>query len=789
MNLKARKRQLAPPQVEEKMKITIQGTDYTSTLDASRPLIIERKLNAPSVCALALSLPTNSSLTTPLRNQSLTIAGDNGTVYFTGYIAATPMPEYAGLALEGPRYRIAVQAISDEILLDQLLMPPSTGNAAQTAAALIADLVTHAASPALSISGLASTASISSFVPDPGASFSKSAGQVAAQARAAYRALNGALSLSTIPGVVHTLNETDGTLTLANLSLTSSTSRTLANDITVCGEHEPVAYVTEYFQGDGATTQFDLAADPFFPPASKTTIIHELFNEPAINLSLWDCMSGNQAFTLGASGLSLNGGTGYDGQNLLTWVDNIEMGGTLLLEATGVSLAANSSGVLAAFYVGLDTQSSCVAGFRATAQPGTGIVSLQPLIQGVSSGTSYTLNPANQYTLRLRVNCADVERNQSLYRSYGDNGPINTGGASIPIGARVQCEIQPFVDGVAGMPVILYDGLIPNLPTACTVTAASSITLTGSMRGFNLTNLGPYWVVSTPPHGAVYSRRIGTLAESAECHIERTGKLVFYTGSAPVAGEQVAVSYRTLGRSVGRSVNAASQQALVQAGLPSVACWSGSVTNPPCRSSADCRNAASAIQQASAGASALWAGSYRATSLTFTSDAWPGDALLLNAPSASLNAQVVIRTVELTYRSTMPDLVEYAITFANDWADDLAIKTSASIPADAWMPAAIALTPLANLTALTVTAPNGVTVTINTGVSPPTGGGFEIRNRDFAFMPGEDPDLVARAAVPTITFSRQSANDRFFIRMYDGATPPNYSEFSTALFINLPLAS
>jgi hypothetical protein len=40
-----------------------------------------------------------------------------------------------------------------------------------------------------------------------------------------------------------------------------------------------------------------------------------------------------------------------------------------------------------------------------------------------------------------------------------------------------------------------------------------------------------------------------------------------------------------------------------------------------------------------------------------------------------------------------------------------------------------------------------------------------------------------------MTFSRETANDRFFIRMYDGSTPPNYSEFSTALFINLPLGS
>ena len=56
---------------------------------------------------------------------------------------------------------------------------------------------------------------------------------------------------------------------------------------------------TEYFLGDGATTQFYLAQDPFFPAASKATIISELFNEPQINQSVW----GNH----GRSGLSLTG--------------------------------------------------------------------------------------------------------------------------------------------------------------------------------------------------------------------------------------------------------------------------------------------------------------------------------------------------------------------------------------------------------------------------------------------------------------------------------------------------
>src|ERR1035438_2167834 len=105
------------------MKITIHGQDYSAALDAVRPLTVERKINEPSVCQLWLSLSANSGLPAPLRYQSIAITGDDGTTYFTGYIAVSPLPEYAGLGFEGPRYRTAIQAISDEILLDQLLMP------------------------------------------------------------------------------------------------------------------------------------------------------------------------------------------------------------------------------------------------------------------------------------------------------------------------------------------------------------------------------------------------------------------------------------------------------------------------------------------------------------------------------------------------------------------------------------------------------------------------------------------------------------------------------------------
>ncbi|MGB6743101.1 MAG: hypothetical protein WBE38_05525, partial [Terracidiphilus sp.] len=214
------------------MKITIQGQDYTATLDAAHPLVITRKLNEPSICELWLSLPASGSLAAPARYQALAITGDDGTIYFTGYIAVSPLPEYAGVGLEGPRYRTAIQAISDELLLDQLLMPQSAGMTGETAGSLLASLVTHSGSAALSTLGLTLNTAVANFAPEHGASWSKSAGQVASMARAAYRAVSGALTLSSVQTTVHPLNETDGSLALSNLDFTASVKRALANDVT-----------------------------------------------------------------------------------------------------------------------------------------------------------------------------------------------------------------------------------------------------------------------------------------------------------------------------------------------------------------------------------------------------------------------------------------------------------------------------------------------------------------------------------------------------------------------------
>ena len=91
--------------------------------------------------------------------------------------------------------------------------------------------------------------------------------------------------------------------------------------------------------------------------------------------------TGGGYITLGANGLTMNGGNGIDGQTLLAWLDPIEMGGTLLLEAVGVTLSPGSTGILAGFFTGLRQRRIAPRASRPL-RVGTGAVTLQPMVQG-----------------------------------------------------------------------------------------------------------------------------------------------------------------------------------------------------------------------------------------------------------------------------------------------------------------------------------------------------------------------------------------------------------------------
>ncbi len=776
------------------MKITIDNhdgkgpVDYSSAVVMGEPLRIVRRLNQPATCDLTLF--PGRGVATPVRNGRIVVANDSGVVLFTGYVATEPALELAGHRSEGAAYRAAVSAMSDEILLDRQHLPQiapiggaSSGQALDSMLAVLEmeNIVSDLAQANLGVSD---------FQTSGNGSWSKNAGVLAASVRSAYRLINGTLTMTPIGTVTHSLSESDGSLSLAGLQL--SMVKAPANDVTVFGETEPSAYVTEFFQGDGTTAVFFLSEAPWMPSSSTTKPLNDSFQGASINPQVWSVDDPGSALTLTGEGLTCGGGGSAIGTTVLSTLSNPELGGGLVIEVGGVQFGQNTSGILnGCFNAGQASVDSCIAGFLIG--QANGATTISPLINGVVAGSSFAPAAGHMYTLRLRFYSSDVQRVLQAYYSVGaDNAPECFGANLLPAIANMLFEVQDTTNGVAGAPTVLYSGSFTTSPAPwCMFAPLTAGYLQCSIGYVSMERQGPFWVTSTPINGAPVVRRLGTTAQGADCAIDRTGKLLFYPASTPQAGELIAVSYRTSRRSVARLADASSIAAeSIGGSLPGKACWTGTVTSPVTRSSADCENAASAILAVSANRAAAWSGKYTEWNADQQGDVWPGDAVAVASASAGLNANLVVREVQIDGNSATPNLTRYTLTFANDWADEIAIRTSSAIPADALLPLeAETATPLATLSSLAVTSVTGSAIQIAAGITAPTGGGFEVRRRDWSFTPGPGPDLVLRSPVSNFTIPRQAAMERYYIRMYDGSTPPNYSRFSTAVFVNLPLTT
>ena len=536
-----------------------------------------------------------------------------------------------------------------------------------------------------------------------------------------------------------------------------------------------------------STVLFDLTEDPYFPAASKTKPLTELFNEPTINTQIWALNDSGSHLSLTAAGLTCAGGDGIDGDTTLTAVNLLEVGGSLVLEAGGVQFGSVTQGVINGLYDGVVKVVNCVAGFQINQVSGGTTVA--PLVNGVVSGSTFAPAEGHMYTLRLRIYCNEMQRVLQSYNSIDDTGAHTYGGVYLSSGGNVVLEIQDTTNGVAAAPIVLYSGSVDNAPSVMTLALINSSSLQCSIASFEISQQGPVWVMSTPPGGGAIVRRMGTTAQGADCRIERTGKLRFYPTSTPQAGELVAISYRTTHRSVGRLANAQSiAQESYNGQLPGTAAWIGTVTSPAARSSIDCENAASALLDLATSRAAAWKGKYTAWDMEGQSDVWPGDVLAVASTSAGLNANLVVRSVQVELSCTSPGLAKYVVSFANDWADTLAIKTSTAVPADVWLPQQPETAPpLANLASLSITAVSGSAIQVSANATPPVNGGFEVRRRDWAFGPGTNSDLVLRSPVPNFSIPREAVMEQYYIRMYDGSTPPNYSRFSSAVFVNVAL--
>lgn len=793
------------------MRITIDNldglgaVDYTGVVADQGPITVKRRLNAPATCAAELIL-AGSGPHTPTRRGRVVVRAEDGSVFFTGYLAIEPVRVYAGESTSGSVYRVHVDAVGDEWLLDRqgsgTVPGADSAGLQQDAGELLTQLSTRVqnGSQALAVqaeSGLR----LSGVVPaESTAPWSVNAGLAASAGYAGYRVLGGDISVQPAGVTVHTLGDGDGSFHPSAFEV--SHARELANDVTLSGAEEPAAYVTESFSGDGVTAQFTLS-EPVFR-GTGGALLRDPFEDATFHPARWVLRDPGGYLSVGDLGLTANGGTGSDGQTALTALGGVEMGGTLVAELGGVVLGPGSDGVLAGFYSGSPVLANCLAGFRVRQSVSStgGETVLAAVVNGAEVGSPFTAE-GHSYTLRLRLHCAEMYRVAQLYYCMVD-GAVKGFGSDASSSAGMEMVFELTDEGVASNTpaTVLYDTAVSgavagSAPAVCQFAVTSAVQMFGSVRSVRLDCTGSAWVVSTLADGSRVTRLTGVAGEGVDCQIDygsavgTPGSLLFLPKRLPEAGERVTVFYRGQRRAVARLADAASVAGETVGTSAGTSRWSGKVLQPPARTSADCESAAQAVLAMATSRSAAMAGRY--ATVNPVTDVWPGDVLEVTREGVS--STLLVRSVEVVDGHAIPEVRRYDIGFANDWAtewaDGLGLRLSDKIAVDALLPQAAASGPAEvqeNLPQLSVTALSGTVLQVNTGTDAPAGGGFEVRRRDWVFGPGASgADFVLRSPVRSFAIPRAAESERFYVRMFDGSTPPVYSRFSSALFVHAPV--
>ncbi|HEY5381855.1 MAG TPA: hypothetical protein VIJ65_06340 [Acidobacteriaceae bacterium] len=798
------------------MRITIDNLDgagardYTAAIAPQGPVTVQRTLNAPTRCTAEVVVGV-AGLPLPARLGRVMVEADDATVLFTGYVATEPVRVYAGEASSGPTYRARVSAVSDEWLLDRL----GSGASSDAGLSLALDgndlLARLTARVQAGQTAMVGTTPVTGsrvsgvFSARASAPWSVNAGAAASASYSGYRAMANQVTMQPAGAVTHAFSDADGTLSVAELQV--GAIRELANDVTVSGAEEPAAYVSESFAGDGTTTVFKLSESLY--RTTHRTVISDSFDGAAFDVSQWEVLDGGGYLSLGGAGLVMNGGPGRDGGATLTALDALEIGGSVVFQLSGVVLGASSDGMLAGLYQGTVELGNCFSGFRVRqSESGSGGVTLiVPVLNGVEVGTSFTPAAGHAYTLRLRFHCVEMQRVMQIYYCMVD-GVVQSFGNGSGVAAPLDVVFELVDEGASSNTpaTVLYDsagaGGVTGSPETCAVVAVNSTQLFGSIRAIEITRPGSAWVVSTLPNGTKQTRLVGAAGEGVDCEVSygtsagTPGRVTFFSGRVPVVGEQVTVLYRNQQRSVARIADAASVAAEAQAGaaaqIDGTSRWLGKVLQPEARSSADCESAAQAVLAFATSRTAAVAGSYAVVNPA--DDIWPGDVLAVT--SDGVTSSLLVRSVVVKDGNAVPEIRRYAIKFANDWAtewaDGLGLKLSEAIATNAVLPQTAAAVPaqvLANLQQLSATSISGSALQIDAGCDPPTGGGFEVRRRDWSFGANVDTaDLVLRSPVRNFSIPRAAQVERYYVRMYDASSPALYSRFSSAVFVNMPLS-
>jgi hypothetical protein len=765
------------------------AVDYTAALDLTVAPRVLRKINQPAELQCSLT-GAGKAIVSGAR---VILTKTNGTFVFTGYLTQAPQCEYLGWGEAGAVYRYHLIAESDELLLDQKALPNRAPFTERSAGSALRQLAQDLLPGFFDTTAVQDVDTLAVYQVNPEKKFSWHAGEIALAARASYRAMNGALLLAPVGAAIYAVNQSDGNFSPAGLKVIGPSM--LVNDVTMIGLDEPQAYVRDYFVGDGLSRLFYLSQKPF--AQSKPALIDEQYKGPGLDAATW--VVGDPAAVVSVAGqtLAVNGGTGLDGQTVVQFIEQVELGGALQLQHGDVSFAGPSAGVIGGLYAGAISAVGCLAGFQITPS-GSGSI-IQALISGSPTGPVVATTAGHRYVLTTYLYSMEVYRAEETFHSSVHAAGSGWGGAALPANVRFVLEVQDIDPAnpatLVAPATVLFDDVILNAPGFFRYALVNASSMQCSVAYTYVTHISLAEVRTALPSSGYETQLVGALSAGGQCQIASSTSLDFYPQYAPPLNTLIVASYRGTGRAVAEVVNSASVASLQNGADDGVRGVVKAVKSPSVRTQADCENAALAILDDATGAA--WSGAYQTWSDFLpggAADIFPGDGVAVNVPSRNAVFEATVRSVSIEVVDPADDRGIYTIEFANDLAKSLAREESTSAAAVPLqdLPVRLSTTQvgayyLANLTSAQVTAVSSTTVQVDIGIALTGGLGVEVRAHDFGWGTSNDRNLLGRFTTETFNLPRLARTQNYFLRLYDGSSPPRYSRYAAALHVDYPL--
>jgi len=161
--------------------------------------------------------------------------------------------------------------------------------------------------------------------------------------------------------------------------------------------------------------------------------------------------------------LTFAGGTGSDGQTTLVAIDQIELGGTLVVEAGNIQLGPLSDGVLCGLYSGPVGRANCFAGYNVRQSGGSTVVT--PYVNGTEIGTSHILLSGHFYTLRIRLHSVQMQRVLQTYYARVDGAIESFGGGLVASAVSLVFDLVDLGNASNTPATVLYDGAVAASPS------------------------------------------------------------------------------------------------------------------------------------------------------------------------------------------------------------------------------------------------------------------------------------------------------------------------------------